>query len=407
MNRLFSIAVRNVGRNRRRSVITGLSILFGVAMIILVRGFTWGLSELMIADVVDGRTGAIQVHKRGFVDNIEAVPTRLNLADTAALRDTLRSTPHVVAVAGRIQFGGLVSNGLAQTMFVGRGLDLETESQTCPKASSQVTEGGRPLQVGDTNSVLVGYELAQAFKSQVGTNLNVQATSPSGRSNAIDLTVRGMTISTFPYENKRVVTVPLATAQSLLGLEGRVTEFAVRIDDLSTLDSTAEALRAKLGPEYEVHTWRELQPFVRDLINRQNFVLGAIGLVLFVIVLTSIVNTMLMSVFERVREIGTMLAVGVRRRQVMLMFIYEALVLGVLGGIAGALLGRLMLLVASARGINISLSGVSGQNILRPHTTPQFILVTVAVAIVGAVLAALWPAFRASRLNPVDALRSA
>src|SRR5207249_9905537 len=142
--------------------------------------------------------------------------------------------------------------------------------------------------------------------------------------------------------NKRVVTLPLATAQSLVGLEGRVTEYAVGLKDTDRAEEIAAKLQALLGPEYEVHTWRELQPFVRDVINRQNFVLGLIGTVLFVIVLTVIINTLLMTVFERVREIGTMLAVGVRRRQILWLFVLEAAVLGAIGGVLGAVLGRLV-----------------------------------------------------------------
>ena len=122
--------------------------------------------------------------------------------------------------------------------------------------------------------------------------------------------------------------------------------------------------------------------------------------------LAGIINTMLMSVFERVREIGTLLAVGVRRAQVMQMFLIEAAVIGAVGGLLGAVLGRLVVFGFAVKGIAFQLSGVSGSNVLRPFVTAGFTLGAVAVALLGAVGAALWPAFRASRLNPVEALRS-
>jgi putative ABC transport system permease protein len=404
-SRLPRLAIRNVGRNRRRSIITGVTIVFGVAMVLLVRGFTGGMAKMMVDDVVFGRTGAIQVHRTGYVDNVDSVPTRLNLPYTDELRAKMAAVPHVTGVTGRITFNGLVSNGAQQTMFIGRGLDLAHETEACPRAKTIVSKGA-PLEVADGNAVtLVGFELGESFKLSPGQMVTLQCTSPLGRSNALDLTVKGLTTSSFPFENKRVVTLPLQTAQQLVGLEGRVTEYVLAIDDLERLDETAIALRSTLGPEYEVHTWRELQPFVRDLINRQNFVLGAIAFVLFVIVLTGIINTMLMSVFERVREIGTLLAVGVRRRQVMQMFLIEAAVIGTIGGLLGALLGRLALLGFATRGIPFELSGVSGSNILRPFATNDFTAMAVVVAITGAIVAALWPAFRASRLNPVEALR--
>ncbi|MCU0697112.1 MAG: ABC transporter permease [Myxococcaceae bacterium] len=404
-SRLPRLAIRNVGRNRRRSLITGVTIVFGVAMVLLVRGFTGGMAKLMVDDVVLGRVGAIQVHRAGYVDNVDSVPTRLNLPYDEALRAKMAAVPHVTGVTGRITFNGLVSNGAQQTMFIGRGLDLSHELEACPRAKTLIAKGA-PLEPADGTAVtLVGSELGESFKLSPGQMLTLQSTSPSGRANALDLTVKGLTTSTFPFENKRVVTLPLETAQQLVGLEGRVTEYVVAVDDLAALDDTANALRATLGPDFEVHTWRELQPFVRDLINRQNFVLGAIAFVLFVIVLTGIVNTMLMSVFERVREIGTLLAVGVRRRQVMQMFLVEAAVIGAVGGLLGALVGRAALFAFAAKGIVFKLSGVSGANVLRPFATNGFTAMAVAVAVVGAIAAALWPAFRASRLNPVEALR--
>lgn len=405
-SRLPGLALRNVGRNSRRSLITGTTIVFGVSMVLLVRGFTVGMSEMMTDDVVQGRSGAIQVHRAGYIENIDSVPTRLNLPYDDALRLKMVAVPHVKGVTGRITFNGLVSNGSQQTMFIGRGLDLSHEGEACPKARTLVSKG-EPLEVSDDAAmVLLGVELGESFHVAPGQMVTLQSTSPGGRANALDLKLKGLTTSSFPFENKRVVTLPLAAAQQLVGLDGRVTEYVLSVDDLAFLDQTAEALRVMLGPEYEVHTWRELQPFVRDLISRQDFVLGAIAFVLLIIVLTGIINTMLMSVFERVREIGTLLAIGVRRAQVLQMFLIEAAVIGALGGLGGALLGRLMVFGFAVNGIAIKLSGVSGSNVLRPFVSPAFTIGAVLVALLGAVGAALWPALRASRLNPVEALRS-
>jgi putative ABC transport system permease protein len=405
-SRLPKLALRNVGRNRRRSLITGVTIVFGVAMVLIVRGFTGGMAKMMTEDVVQGRAGAIQVHRAGYLDNADSVPLKLNLPYSDGLRAKMASVPHVKGVTGRITFNGLVSNGAQQTMFIGRGLDLDHEQEACPRSRTLVAKGD-PLETADgTNVTLLGFELGESFHVDPGAMVTLQSTSPSGRSNALDLKVKGLTTSSFPFENKRVVTLPLGTAQQLVGLEGKVTEYVLGIDDLAYLDETAEALRAALGPEYEVHTWKDLQPFVRDLIARSNFVLGAVAFVLFIIVLTGIINTMLMSVFERVREIGTLLAVGVRRRQVMQMFLIEAAVIGAAGGVVGATIGRTLLFVLSERGIPFKLSGLSGANVLRPFATNGFTLAAIAVALLGAVGAALWPAFRASRLNPVEALRS-
>ncbi|MBK7857549.1 MAG: ABC transporter permease [Archangiaceae bacterium] len=407
MSRLPALAVRNVGRNRRRSLITGVAIVIAVVMVMLLRGFVDGAASIMVADVVEGRSGALQVHKKGYVDSIESVPTRLNMPYTPALVAQMKAVPNVKGVTGRITFNGLVSNGVTQTMFVGRALDLEHEEEACPRAKSVVRPGGQPLTAADTSSALIGFELAESFGTQLGQTVSVQSSSPAGRSNAIDLKVKGFAVSSFPFENKRVLAVPLATAQALIDLDGKVTEYAVGVHDLTRLEETRTALQAALGPDYEVHTWKELNTFVRDVINRQNAVFSAISAVLFIIALTVIANTMLMSVFERVREIGTLLAVGVRRAQVLQLFILEAAVIGLIGGVAGAVLGRVALAVISTIGIPIEMPGTSGKALLQPTVSVRFVLAAVVVATLGALLASALPARRASRLNPVDALRNA
>ena len=406
MSRLPKLAARNVGRNRRRSLITGLAIIVCVGMVVLLKGFIDGVRMLMVADVVEGRNGALQVHKKGFVDNIEAVPTRMNIEYSPELVAKMKAVPGVIGVTGRLMFNGLIGNGLTQTMFVGRGLDLEHEEEACPRSKASVKAGGAPLVPGDTNHALVGFELGESFGVDLGKTVNVQSNSPTGRSNSMDLKVKGFSSSSFPFENKRVLTVPLATAQELLGLKGRVTEYALRVDDLEQLERIRKDLQTVLGPEYEVHTWQELNTFVRDLINRQDFIMGAIAFVLFVIALTVIGNTMLMSVFERVREIGTLLAVGVKRAQVLQLFVLEAALLGVLGGLAGAVAGQVALNVISAVGIPFEMPGTSSSAMLRPHTSMLYTAMAVVIAVAGALIASALPARRASRLNPVDALRN-
>jgi putative ABC transport system permease protein len=406
MSRLPALAVRNVGRNRRRSAVTLLALFVCVMMVMALRGTIDGAAALMVSDVVDGRSGALQIHKKGFVDNIEAMPTGLNLPYDEALRAKIRAVKGVKGVTGRIGFSGLVGNGETQTMFIGRGIDLEREKDACPNTDRTMKVGGQPLVPGDRDAMVLGFELAESFKLKLGDHANVQVTSPGGRANSMDLLVKGFSTSSLPFENKRVLTMPLATAQELLGLNGRVTEYAVAVDDIDQVDEVRDRLQAALGPGYEVHSWHQLQAFVRDVINRQNLVMGMIALAFFVVAFTVIANTMLMSVFERVREIGTLLAVGLRRRQVLALFMLEAATLGVAGAAAGAVGGRIALGIVASIGIPIELPGTSGSAMLRPMVSNRFIALVMVAAAVGAVLASAIPAWRASRLNPVDALRS-
>jgi putative ABC transport system permease protein len=408
------MAVRNVARNRRRSLVTLSAVLLGVTAVLVTRGITDGFLRLMVDDVVKGRTGALQIHPTGYMASVEALPLEPSLPYDEALLARLEAVPGVAGVSGRLTFSGLVSNGVAQTTFVGRGLDPARERRAVPRSGFEVRAGGRVLAPGDHAQALLGSELGRSFRAVPSSQktegmvdrVTLAASSPKGRANSMDVAVEGLTESALPFENKRVVTVPLRLAQDLLGMEGRVTELVVAVEDLGELEEVSERLRAALGPGYEVHTWQELQPFVRDIIRRQKFMLALISSILFVIILTGIINTMLMSVFERVREIGTMLAVGVRRRQVQRLFLMEAVVLGVVGGVGGVGLGAAIVGVLGVRGIPMENLGTSGTTFIRPELDLPFVGMTFAVAVLGAVLAAAWPAWKASRLNPVDALRA-
>ncbi|MBM7118883.1 ABC transporter permease [Archangium primigenium] len=407
MSSLASIAVRNVARNARRSLVTLAAVLLGVTAVLVLEGFIGGFLRLIVEDIVLGKTGALQVHTTGYMSSRDALLLEPSIPYDEALLARVRAVPGVTGVTGRIQFSGLVGNGLSQTMFVGRGLDVSTEAQAVPRAGFDVLPGGRMLTPEDHARAVLGDALARAFHTQAEGRVTLASSSPRGRANALDVAVAGLSVSGLPHENKSVVTVPLALAQELLGLEGRVTELAVAVEDLEALDHVATALRERLGPGYEVHTWRQLQPFVGDTLGRMRFVLGLIGLILFVIILTGILNTTLMSVFERVREIGTLLAVGMRRRQVLVLFLWEAALLGVLGAVGGVAVGWALVRAIAARGIPMAMVFNTGStSLLRPELRPSFVLLTFAVAVAGALAAAAWPAWKASRLRPVEALRS-
>src|SRR5262249_39283155 len=152
-------------------------------------------------------------------------------------------------------------------------------------------------------------------------------------------------------------------------------------------------------------TWRDVDPMTRDRTTVIRWVLGFVALVLFLLVATGIVNTMLMSVYERVREIGTMLAVGVKRRQVMMLFLWEALALGLCGSCGGASLGLAVVAFLGRRGVSIRPPG-SDASVMFPHVSWAFLGLLVVFALVGTVGAALYPSRKAAKLRPVEALRA-
>jgi putative ABC transport system permease protein len=400
------LAGRNVTRNRARSALTFGAIFFGVALTILLAGFGNGLGTLMRNDIVLAKMGAIQVHRKGYADQKDNQPLKLDLPEGGELAARMRAVPGVVSVAPRLVFGGLVNNGTEATMFVGRGLDPQFEYQTLPWATKDIS--GKPISPDMPNTGVIGAELAAAMRVPLGGSVILQATTQSGRQNALDLDIGGSLDNANAFESKRFLHVPLAFAQSLTRMPGRATEYAIRVADTNQIDQVAAALRRALGPTYDVETWAQLQPNMADVITFQRIVIAIVSVVFLIIVVFGVVNTMVMSVLERTREIGTMMAVGVKRARIGVLFLLEAAILATLGASAGAGFGRgIVALITAKGGFAFAAPGsVSARYHLVPVIPPAIIALAVGTSILGALCAALYPAWKATRLRPVEALRA-
>lgn len=397
---LFVIAGRNLTRQRRRTLLVLLAIGLGVTAVVGVRGFLNGLQSSLVLGIAEGTLGAIQVHKKGFLQSLEAAPLTPNIDLTPALLAKIDEVDGVKAVAPRLSFPGMVSVGDETVFAMVVAADPERELAACPRRLDYVA-GGKWL--GGPTESLVGMELARSVDAGVGARTAILTNDVDGVLNAVDTTLGG-TLAAATQGEKKLVIIPFALGQELLRMPGKATEIAVGVDDLDDVEGVAERLRAALGPEYEVHTWPQLATFAKDVMQTQDAALGIITAIFLVVILMGVANALLTSVLERVREIGTMMAVGARRRQVLAMFVAEAAVLGVLGAAVGSLFGSLIVAALAVKGIDLQTPGSSIPQRLVPFVDAPFIAGIFVLCGVGASLAALWPAWRASRLRPVEAL---
>lgn len=402
---LLRLAMRNVFRARARSAITIAALFFGVLMSLLLSGFVMGAAESLVAETIEARVGAIQVHRTGYFEKRDRQPLALHLTRDPALEAQLRATPHVKAMTPRISFSGLLTNGSRGAIAVITAIDPETVDATLPKVNLYLA--GAPLEAGDRNGAHVGLELNRALDLKPGVPLMLQAQGLGGRDNALDLEPRGVLSGQNPLEGKRAVTVPLAFAQSLLGMEGKVTEYVIAVDDLAYLDSTAAALRSTLGEGYEVATWEQLRPSLRDGRLLQRAILGGVSFIFLIVALFGVANTLLMTVLERTREIGTLLAVGMTRSMVARLFMLEALLQAVVGAFPGLAVALVLIRLGQVGGgIDVSMGPGQGFFRVMPTLLPAVPFIVVGSACLGSVLAAVSPALRAARMRPVEALSS-
>ena len=266
---------------------------------------------------------------------------------------------------------------------------------------------GKSLKDSSPIAAILSPELASNLGVKLGQRATILTSDRDGVMNALDFDFVGEYGQPgLPLPDKKLGFVPLSFAQELLRMEGKATEIAVALHRFEDAERLKPVLQEALGPEYEVATWHDVAAFVDDAIATQNFILNLIAGVFLFVALLGIANTMLMSVLERTREIGTMMSVGVRRRQILSMFLLEASLLGLAGGILGALVGGGFVLYYGHTGMVLPIPGMLVPLHVFPVISGSYILFILALAAGGAALAALWPSVRASRMRPVEALSS-
>jgi putative ABC transport system permease protein len=410
MKTVIKIAVRNLARYRRRSLLTAALIAIGVIAVVVFGAAAGAFKGLMVGQITDAMLGHLQIHRGGYVASIDNLPLTLTLPpeEVAAVEDTLRAQPNVEAYSRRLKFGGMFSNYTETTAIRLNGVYPDEELRTVPLLASRAREGRAALQAGE---ILIPELLADGMKVKVGDTVVIIATNREGSVNAVQLIVSGV-LRNVTGPSGRDGYVHITDAAALLRMERpEISEIAVRLRDFDRLDRTTAAVRSslqeartsgRLGP-FEVHTWEGLSPFYNIVTLIDILALSAtLGLV--AIVLISVMNVMLMSVYERVKEIGTIAAMGTRPGTILRMFVTEGLFLGVLGIVIGNAVAAVAIVTLRAVKPTFNFGRETGL-VLMPNVDLEQMLVISAVVLLVAVVGTAQPAFKASRMEPVEALR--
>jgi putative ABC transport system permease protein len=406
MLKFCAIALRNVFRNTRRTGFNVLVITFGAVALLVAGGFIQGNFEGLRERTIRNGLGHLQVFTEAYLDGTEERPLQQGVADAAAVEAWLRTQPHVKLTASQVDFVGLVSNGERSEPFVGAGVQPEREAAMGFALNLQ--EGEPLFEDGGEDQALLGTGLAATMKAKVGDVLTLLGTTSDGALNAVDVRVVGLYSTGIKEFDARALKIPLRTAQRLLDSD-RVTKVIVKLDATRHTDDVAAALRAAAvgspSRALGVRTWHELATFYTQVVGLYTTIFVFLGVIIVVLVVLSSANTMMMSVLERVAEIGTLLAIGARRWQVLVIFVLEGLLIGCLGGLVGLAAGYGAIALLNAAHITLPPppSFSTGVPLLVKFVPAMFAAVFgLLVSILS--LASLLPAARGARLSIVEAL---
>ncbi len=408
MKLLLKLAFRNVSRNFRRSLLTFLAISLGIGLGIIFIGFAIGAERQSIKLSVDTYSGHLKVHDKGYIEEDLTINLDFTISDYSDALQKISGLDGVSALTERIFFPSSITDGIEELNLTGVGINIEHENAVF-KLDTKLLDG-EFIKPGEERMLLPD-KLADLFSVSAGDFLTVIARTKYGAINAFDLEIAGIIhVGNLEVDNQCFF-IPLGLAQEFLEMENMVTEITVMGSSMETASALAKNIGEVLDSgRYDIVTWEYMS---RDLIRLYKIRGRARMLIIFIMLLmasASVMNTMLMSIFERTSEIGTIMAMGLRKWKIILLFIFEGMFLGIFGSFVGSLIGGGVTYYFKFNGIDISSFGQDFGNLplgqyIYTEITPTYLISMFLLGVFIAVLSAAYPAMRGAKLQPADALR--
>lgn len=408
----LKLSLRNLLRYKRRTLLTALLITIGVVAMLLFVAAAGSFKGVMVGQITDSMLGHLQIHRRGYTASVDNLPLNLSMQPRALekAQAVLKADPAVAAWSLRIKFGAMFSNYAETTSIRLNGVDPLAEDAAAPGLRSRILDGNKTGPLVAPGQIMIPELIAKGMKVKVGDTVVLIATNQDGSVNGKNFVVRGI-LEPVAGPGGRDGYLDLADARDLLRMEKeQAMEIAVRLKDLGQVEAVKTRLEAALAeltnkegkPALEIHTWDQLTPFA-SIVRMLDMMTLFIRIMLVAIVLVSVMNVMLMAVYERIREIGTLAAIGTPPNRILALFLGEGLLLGLAGAALGVAISLAAVAVLNLHPVSFLFSR---QIVTLMPVLPLKEIALVTGMVVGmAVLASLQPAWRASRMDPIVALR--
>ena len=404
MKTIITISWRNVWRNKSRSITILLAIAFGLWGGIFATSISAGMMNQRFRTSIEMQVSHLQIHNPQFLkdDNI-----KFSIPRAEAIIAHLNADTTVKAFSART-----ISNGMLSTATLTKGIKIlgvdaiheavTTQLSTCVIEGNYLSDKGR-------NPVLIGQKLADKLKLEIGSRVVMTFTDLEGEIVSASFRVEGIYRTSNTMLDETRAYVRQQDLQNLIGAE-IVNEIAVLLKDIDGVNPYISHLKAEF-PENEIRSWGQISP---DLLY-MNEMAGETLLVLLVIIMLALafglLNTMLMTVFERTRELGMLMAVGMNKTKVFIMILLETAFLTITGAIAGGILSAVTIYLTGRTGIDLSSVGGDSLNdygidsMVYPALFPGFFTDILVLVLLTSILSAVYPAYKALKLKPSEAIR--
>jgi putative ABC transport system permease protein len=401
---LLRVAWRNIWRNTRRSMIILISVTVGIVASVLTDALDRGMVFQMLDNQIGSHISHIQIHRAGFNDNPVIQSTLPQGVDVDSIVGRVAGIEHFTR---RVITFGILSSAASSSGVSIVGIEPGRESLITTIKSSIVQ--GSYLS-GKPREIIIATKLAEKLGVGLGDKVVAMASALDGHIGSDVFRIVGL-FETFSSEfDKAFVYIPLGDAQQLVSIGDRVSEIAIIAYNRDELQQIQGTLRSELGNAFEVLSYAEILPLLIMTVEMYNQLMIIFYVIIGVAVIFGIINTMLMSVFERIREFGVLKAIGMKNRTLFAMIMVEAFYLGAIGTAAGFVLSLALYVPLAHSGLDLSMFSDSLRSfgvgaVIYPVMTVGVVANALTVIPAVAILGAIYPAFKAVRLEPMSAIR--
>jgi ABC-type lipoprotein release transport system permease subunit len=401
---ILKMAFRDLGRNRRRSFFSALAVGIGLSLLMLMSSVIAGEMGSAIESAIRLSSGHIQIRAATYNENKSSLKWEDLVANPDQVASQIAAFDQVKAATPRLYASGFLSSGTQSAGARITGID------PLSPASDPYHEGiisGNYLSPDDRDAVLIGKPMAEKLNLKVGDNVSLSLNTANGNVQEQTFIVKGIyTTNTYGFDSATIF-LPLAKAQALTQTENHASTIFVLLNDTSLTDLVVPAL--SVSADMQIKTWRDLNAlFVEWEAMAQSYI-GIFYMIILAITASVIINTLIMSVYERTREIGILSAIGMRGSRILGLFLAESSLLAVGGVVMGLLLGLLAVYLFNINGFyvgNMGLTGILITDTIHAKLTLDNTVNVAVMTFVVTILSGLYPAITASRMEPVAALRA-
>ncbi len=400
---IFKLAWRNIWRNKRRTIVVMLSIIVSVAVLLLVDTLSVGMMKQMLDNQINIHISHIQIHKKGFKDD---KTVKNYIPDDLKVEKAIMEIEEIKFYSKRVITYGMINSAYNSSAVIIVGIQPDKE-KFITIISNSISQGKYLENKGE---ILLSEKLAQKLNVEVGDKVILMVSDVDGNISTELFRVVGLYESPYSEFDKIHAYITIEDAQKILKLDGKVIEFALIVKDQKYVNHIKEKLAQILGDSYEVLTYADVAPFIRIMLDMYYKMIWIYYFIFGVAVCFGIINIMLMSVFERVREFGVLKAIGMKNKNIFLLIMTESFIIGVLGTIIGLALGFALYIPLSKSGVDLgffakSLAWFGTGRIIYPVLT-NFTLALVSLTMpFMSLIGAIYPAVKSTKLEPVEAIK--